>query len=716
MPDAYQNPYRKKLRQRGETIPAEDHNKQERQIECLTEAVGNYNFGNGSIQVRLQALELGPVIEQLNDINDVNVPSPSDGQFLSYDDNTNTWIAVTLDLTTDLDSLTDVDLTGAQNGDSLVKNGATWVPRNRAIAVASDIPGGPNEVEVTEVSEIRFITQTAPNEDHFVNDLGDGVVYIGAAPTPDPLGGDLTGLPALVTGRMSQSNINYPPALAAGDIYDRITQSSTFTFSHGAGQFNNASLGNLILSINGVDVANIDLAANFQEADRGGSQDMNNYDTTGTGSPITNGVVSFVGGDLTLVSVGTTSLPSDVYQQGTAQINVTAAALRQGYNTVQLRHVAGGTNSTNELVWFYDTNAAGGANDPDITGLSLVEDTPSLNNLSGVPYYGSGSTFDLDLTLNDGFDNVYHQSEIPVTLDSSDFGFFTAGVDINDASVSGLSTPPDISETMAVNNFGIILGGDVQNAAPEVEATPRDPYGSYTPVTDVTDFVLMSALPDSTDVFEGFVDERYRLPPSTNFDVPIAGMPGPPSLWDSTIALTDVSRTDELQVYDEFATPSARLIHPVTDLSSAARNPQPAPDYSSLAAGTNFVYRRVFRSTIGARTNGILTFPGLAEADLVSDITLRIKIPGRTVWLDLTAPFNGGTFPTGAPLVGGSDGEGCRINIGVNSLDINNSIEFSLGAIGTDGSSDFQLILEIGYADSGTAEVLGTGAGVSLNW
>jgi len=87
----YQFPYQKQLRDNGEIIPNTDHNKQEYQVDWLTEAVGDYNLTDGTIVYRLSTLETTPPIESLDDVPDVNIPSPSDGQVLTY--NSGIWIA-----------------------------------------------------------------------------------------------------------------------------------------------------------------------------------------------------------------------------------------------------------------------------------------------------------------------------------------------------------------------------------------------------------------------------------------------------------------------------------------------------------------------------------------------------------------------------------------------------------------------------------------------
>tara|TARA_R100001244_G_scaffold25113_2_gene25385 strand:+ start:51892 stop:54033 length:2142 start_codon:yes stop_codon:yes gene_type:complete len=713
MASNYQYPYVKIIRANGEVIPNADHNKQEIQLECVTDALGNYDFAEGSITERLGTIETN---FELDDISDVDASSPTVGDVLIYTDPG--WETIALPV--DLNGLEDVVINLPADGQTLVYKGAsgTWQNEDRGLTIASGLPGSPEEVNsATPITEIRFITQTAQGADHYVTEVADGVAYIGGGTPPVVLSGALTGLVGLVTGKMSQSNINYPPATSAGDTYASITQTGAVTLAHAVGQFGFASLGNLILAVNGVDVANIDLGANFLEGSRDAGQNIpGTYNVQGTGSVVAGGVVSFgVGSTLTLLTVAPTSITTDAFQQGTTQIGLVAADLRQGHNSAVLRHETGsGTNTTSTLNWFYDIDPAG-ATDPAVTATDLTEDTPVLKELSGISYYDTGSTFDLDVTLVRGFDNAYHQSDAPLELSSGWAGSTT--IPYTDGSVGGVSTPPDIGEIMAVTSFGLTTAAGVQDNDAQAIITPRDPYGSYTPAVSTSkNFAIMSDGPNSTDVFDDFTDERYRLPSSTNFDVLIAGMPGAPLLWNSATSLLDGSRTGELQVYDfEEASGQNRLRWPSFDHSNGTNfQPQPNPDYSSLG-GTDRVYRRVFRSII-SQSNGVLTLPGLTDANIVSDVGIRVKVPGRTVWLDVTVSFNGATFPSGAPLVGGVDDEGCRINPGVNSPDLNGSLEFSLGTIGTDVSSDFQVIVEITYANSSVAELIGTGSGLSINW
>jgi hypothetical protein len=753
----YQFPYSKVIREDGEVIPAGDHNKQEKQIECLTDAVGNYRFSQGSIEsritnisgdladvnnelitinnaingiqtdisdldVRVTTLESSPPVGNLDDLGDVSVPAPAIGNILTY--TVSGWTDAPPP-ETGLDGI-DVNLTGIQDGDSIVFEAGTGTgdgvfrPQNLRVLIASGAPGDPNESEVIDVNEIRFLTDTDPGEQHNVIQVDDGIAYIGGIAPPDALS-TLTGLTGLVTGRLStDGSTTYPPTLSAGDLYSSITQNSSWTFDTTGSEFSSASLGNLILAINGVDVANVDLAVNFVEGNRATGQVIANYNTQGSGDPIVAGVVSFAGGSLTIVSVGPTGvIATDLYQRGAAQISLTAPALQTGYNIVTLRHVTSGT-ATATLEWFYDTDPAGGGTDPALTATDLVENTPVLKSLSGVDYYDVGSTFDLDITGVRLFNNAYHSSSAPITVATGWDG--NPVVTITDPEVSGVSNPAAISETMTVSGLTLTVVPEIMDSDAQATSTPRDPYGTYSTLTTSSkNFVIMSVTANSTSIYDSFVDERYRLPNTTNFNVTVTGAGAglawapSPALWNSS---TSISGLGELQVYDHTAgSAENRLVYPTFDYSNGVNfQPQPNPDYSSIGPGT-LTYYRVFRaSDVLSKSNGIITFPGVAEADLAAGLDLRIKVPGKTMWLDLATAFNGGTFPTNAPYPTGTDGEGCRINSGVNSLDINNRIEFSLGTLGTDVTSDYQLILEITYASSAVTEIIGTGAGVSINW
>lgn len=64
----------------------------------------------------------------LTDLNDVSIATPSDGQALVYDSSAGNWVNETP--ATTLDSLTDTNLSSLAEGQSLVYNGSEWVNGN----------------------------------------------------------------------------------------------------------------------------------------------------------------------------------------------------------------------------------------------------------------------------------------------------------------------------------------------------------------------------------------------------------------------------------------------------------------------------------------------------------------------------------------------------------------------------------------------------------
>ena len=589
------------------------------------------------------------------------------------------------------------------------------------IAVASGPSGDADEVQVSSVTKIRFLTQFLPGEDHFVISRPNGEVYVGGITPPDTLQGKiLTGQPTTFLGRLSDLNLNYKGGDPAGTQVNYITRDVTLTLNTPdvASSWAFASLGNLILDINGADVANIDLAANFLEVNRALGQNVTNYNTTGTGDTISGGVVTFTGGSLSILSVQPTAgVDTDDFQRGEAEISITSAALQQGYNSIQIRHEVGPSTYTSTLVeLFWDTDPSGASNDPLVASTALVENTPALNTLSGISYYGTGSTFDMSTSGQRLFNNVYEADEEPLLV-SGVPGVADVGLNVADLSVSGVSVPPQIGETMTVSGYQITIPAELQVNDVRVTVTPRDPYGSYTAEQSASNnYTVMSAAPSSSATEEFFQDEDYRFPLNTpSFNLVPGSVTGN---FTSATSLLDSSRTNELQVYDHTTGGfKNQLIHPYFDFTTGFQ-PLGNPDYSALAPNTNFRYVRVYQATID-KSNGILSVPGLTDLDvnnaLSSNVLIDVKVPTKTVWLSLNKPFTLATFNNGASLTTGVDGEGCRIDSGVYSPNINGQIRFTLGPYFTGATTSRTLFLRITYAHDGIPRVLnGSGPGMSI--
>lgn len=94
-------------------------------------------------EAALAATQAALAAQTLDDHADVDVPTPADGQFLSFDAGSGNWIAVTPALGAQtLDALTDVDTTGAAANWILQFDGANWIAVNRTVLPFLPLTGG----------------------------------------------------------------------------------------------------------------------------------------------------------------------------------------------------------------------------------------------------------------------------------------------------------------------------------------------------------------------------------------------------------------------------------------------------------------------------------------------------------------------------------------------------------------------------------------------
>ncbi len=541
----------------------------------------------------------------------------------------------------------------------------------------------------TNIEKLVFVQ---PEDDVFIDDLTH-TAYIGTPDAPGPLTGtDLIFLDAsFYTGRLSQSNSNYKTGEGPGTSVDYIINTDVTSFriqTEGTNHSNYGDRGLVTVYFNGSAIGTVDLGANFDESNRDGSQDISTYDTQGSGDPIVDGVVDFVGtgagyGNIEVLGVSkANNFPH--YQIWQIEINVTdvASMLRQGYNSFYVEHsgLGTGTQTSNTLDIFYDTDTGA---DPLVNAVVITEDTPQYYWLSGVKYYGEDSSWYLDFSVQNGFNNVYHVSNAPVTV-SNWPGLPNTPITYNASSVSGVSTPPDIGETMAITNYQIIQASGQSAMSARATITPRDPYGSYTPEqTDDNNYMIFSYDPASTPLKEYFRDENYRLLDGAYDTIPVTIT----GQWDSTQSLVTYDGTNGLQLFDD------KLVFPVDDFSDDL--PSGNPDYSVLAADINKIYIRAFKDTTLTRASGILRMTGINKTQLHNqDLKVWIKAPSQTGWLALHIDYNYATFT-------GIDGDGCWINRDIQS---GSDFQFTLDKFRTEDSG-YMIIVKVEYPDNSAPHI-----------
>lgn len=427
-------------------------------------------------------------------------------------------------------------------------------------------------------------------------------------------------------GRLSSGNTNYKVGDTSGSTVSYITNDASFTIlsPNQSTTFNKADEGVFNYHINTVLNDSVNLAANFNEAERGGTQ---------TSTP-------WVGpsGNISVTSVSWyNDFPK--WQKGNATATVVAGDLQQGYNSFFMRHSGISTaQTTSTLDLFYDNDA--GAN-PSVTTPTLAEATPSFRYLSGVKMYNRASTFNLAVSGLDCFDNVYHQTS-PLTYSSTSSTLSSGNIDHDDSSVTGLTDPPAIGETMIVTNKVLTVpNSNLRSTNARATITPRDPYGSYTAVSSASENRLIDAYTTTSTVLEEYFDDENRRMPSGTYN----SVPGTiTGLWNSASGLNN----GEAQVYN------GQLFFPSTDFSSGYL-PTGNPDYSGFTGDQ--VFYRVFFDDGTPHSSGQLELGNLTSSDVgavgASNVNVEIKLPTQTGWLDLGTSFDNGTFT-------GADGDGCK--------------------------------------------------------
>jgi hypothetical protein len=491
-------------------------------------------------------------------------------------------------------------------------------------------------------SEIQKLVFVEAEDDVYI-DADNKIAYIGPPDAPLSLNGAnlVTAGTSFFTGKVSVGNINYKPSDPAGTTVSYITNDGVFTVSTPSGNYSDqGEKGIISVYLNDVVIAKIDLGANFNEALRDSNQNIAAYNVAGAGDLPTAGKVTFSNGSFEILSVGKFN-GFKFYQTWASRLNITNSLFfRQGWNEIYITHsgLSSGTQTSTKLNVFLDTDI--GPN-PVVTTVTATQKTPVYRYLSGVKYYDSPSTWDIDFTLQNGFDNAYPSNNSPATL-SGWPGMTPTDIVFSDSSVSGVSNPPVVNEVMTVNNWQLIQTAGQMNPDARLTITPKDVYGVYaSSLTPSQNIMVYSMAPVSTPLKEYFRDEVYRLPHGNYTTVPVSIT----GQWDSTQSLATYDSGDHLQLFMD------DLIFPHQDFTNTL--PSGNPNYLLLAAQTNKYYFRAFKSTTLSRAQGTLRLTGVSKLQMANkDIRVWIKVPSQTGWLSLNDGYNYATFT-------GADNDGC---------------------------------------------------------
>ena len=95
----------------------------------------------------------------INDLNDVNISSPTSNQALVWDADNNEWTNGEVSTVGNLDDLSDVDTTGKATGDSLRYDGAEWIAQPTTVALTQ-----------AEYDALQLSGDLVPNTNYVITD------------------------------------------------------------------------------------------------------------------------------------------------------------------------------------------------------------------------------------------------------------------------------------------------------------------------------------------------------------------------------------------------------------------------------------------------------------------------------------------------------------------------------------------------------------------
>ena len=433
-------------------------------------------------------------------------------------------------------------------------------------------------------------------------------------PDAESLQGKILGIYASSTAKItgylsSDATAAYKNGNGAGTQVAYIIKDATFSLEtpNAASAVNAGDQGVIELHINGAMVDSFDLGAVYNPANESGNQTWTPANSTG--------------GKITITSVG---VYNAVWQKVNCRVNIVPSDLRKGYNTLTLKHTGSGLNQASaDFEVFNDT----ATNSPTVSLPTLAVQTKVSKWLSGVEYIGLNSVVKVGAVGTNLADNTYTLDPLTLTALS---GAPTTVIAPTDSSVTGLSNPPVVGETMIATDKLVTLSVANQcSADARVTVTPKRPSGSGTAQQSASQNLAVNTFGNrSTDTIEYFDDEQYRLP--------IAG-------WN-----------------DESSTANK-----TGNWDSAAALPSGEAQLGIVSSNENgFVttgkHKRYYLSGSTAKSSLQLVIAGsigtLGQVG-TGDTNVEIKLPGQTGWMDAIRPYSGN------PSALTTDGAGCMASV-----------------------------------------------------
>jgi hypothetical protein len=472
-----------------------------------------------------------------------------------------------------------------------------------------------------------------------------------------------------------------------------ITGPGTPNPAYPAQTFGDAEKGFLRIYINGTELVSkaIDLTST-----------TSSIDTTASGT-VTGISVSAQG---TVVFANGTPLPTFQYRTGTW--NVSKSDLSLGYNIIEIKHV----------VTLLDIRALLGFEvvvDGDTTATSFASESlfnaamGSPKKVSGIEYHQAG-TLQYNITINNAYRNTYSASSSAVSFT----GYSNTYGTILTAPAQALG-PNSGNPALAVSVIGKIAtvnspGKRVINEALTLATNVlRTVQGTTSSVGgSMPGFLIDNVAPTSTQTFEGFDDENYRLNTNSAYNL-VADVTTVSNIWDSIQSLVDGSagHTDGLQVIGgKLIFPGSNGSFPSDFRTSFIPNASTFNNGGTGGSGRNYggitgtrYFIRKFQQISPTTGNFVMTINGtggtfvpLTTPLTGTNVHVEVKGPSQTGWMDAYGDFITANW---------ADGNGARSASGGAGRAFGTAWGLTIGTKNTSATGGYMLI-RISVSDSFT--------------
>lgn len=356
-----------------------------------------------------------------------------------------------------------------------------------------------------------------------------------------------------------------------------------------------------------------------------------------------------------------------------------------GYVKIEVNHTAAPSTADFGDAFWDAGSAPSGSTPPEITVNTAV-----LRYLSGVPYYTTGTIFDIvdsPLGVTNIVNSTIDQDKDIISVNFSDFNSFSGEIDYDASEITGLNWTASLSPVMldksTYSDSFEVGGGNFRNLNPVAYTNWHNYHGSEGQQSSVGIFAIDTFGITSTPSTRYFDDEAYRLQDESvnDFNQTLTDYrqwvgTASPDLrdWDSMENINSGTSGHQpgLQIG------SGVLQYPIVDYSSG-RLPV-GPNYSGIS-GDRYEYDGFWVGDTLTHKNFIITLSvnnidtsdidiGLGGDDS-KPIRLDIKFPGPmktpmngansgaepgSGWLHCGKQYNSGDFV-------GNDGNGCVSSI-----------------------------------------------------